>query len=60
VVGGSHCSRPGQRFQYTSGSQLKTPTGSMKGSYFCVRRGRHPLRGGHPEEFMLAMPRTLH
>lgn len=36
VVGKQPLLRPGESFQYTSGTRLATPTGSMRGSYFCV------------------------
>ncbi len=36
VVGQQPLLRPGESFQYTSGCRLHTPTGSMRGSYFCV------------------------
>ncbi len=36
VVGNQPFLRPGESFQYTSGTQLRTPTGSMRGSFFCV------------------------
>jgi ApaG protein len=36
VVGNQPLLRPGESFQYTSGTRLKTPTGHMRGSYFCV------------------------
>ncbi|MBY0570600.1 MAG: Co2+/Mg2+ efflux protein ApaG, partial [Burkholderiaceae bacterium] len=36
VVGHQPFLPPGQSFEYTSGSSLTTPQGSMKGSYFCV------------------------
>ncbi|MEK9775775.1 MAG: Co2+/Mg2+ efflux protein ApaG, partial [Quisquiliibacterium sp.] len=43
----------------TSGCQIATPTGSMKGAYFFVaedgERFDVPI-----DEFALAMPRTLH
>ncbi len=28
--------RPGEAFEYTSGTRLGTPTGTMHGSLFCV------------------------
>ena len=28
--------KPGESFQYSSGSRLRTPTGAMHGTYFCV------------------------
>ncbi|MEO7641819.1 MAG: Co2+/Mg2+ efflux protein ApaG [Ramlibacter sp.] len=36
VVGHQPLLKPGEAFQYTSGCRLRTPTGSMRGSYFCV------------------------
>jgi ApaG protein len=36
VVGQQPLLKPGQRFEYTSGTRLRTPTGTMHGSYFCV------------------------
>jgi ApaG protein len=36
VVGHQPLLQPGQSFRYTSGARLKTPNGTMHGSYFCV------------------------
>jgi len=36
VVGQQPLLQPGQSFEYTSGTRLRTPTGTMHGSYFCV------------------------
>jgi ApaG protein len=36
VVGQQPLLRPGESFQYTSGTRLQTPSGSMRGSFFCV------------------------
>ena len=36
VVGHQPLLRPGESFQYTSGTRLATPTGAMRGSFFCV------------------------
>ncbi|MEZ5663588.1 MAG: Co2+/Mg2+ efflux protein ApaG [Burkholderiaceae bacterium] len=36
VVGHQPLLRPGESFQYTSGTRLRTSTGTMRGSYFCV------------------------
>jgi ApaG protein len=36
VVGQQPLLKPGQAFEYTSGTRLRTPTGTMHGSYFCV------------------------
>lgn len=59
VVGQQPLLAPGQGFEYTSGSQIATPTGTMRGSYFFVaedgERFEAPIA-----EFALSMPRTLH
>ncbi|MEO6319172.1 MAG: Co2+/Mg2+ efflux protein ApaG [Polaromonas sp.] len=36
VVGQQPLLKPGESFQYTSGSRLRTTSGTMHGSYFCV------------------------
>ena len=36
VVGHQPLLKPGEAFQYTSGCRLRTATGTMQGSYFCV------------------------
>ena len=36
VVGNQPLLRPGESFQYSSGSRLRTATGAMHGTYFCV------------------------
>ena len=36
VVGHQPLLQPGESFQYTSGTRLATPTGTMHGSFFCV------------------------
>ena len=36
VVGHQPLLKPGESFQYTSGCRLRTPTGTMHGTYFCV------------------------
>jgi len=36
VVGQQPLLKPGEAFEYTSGCRLRTATGSMQGSYFCV------------------------
>jgi ApaG protein len=59
VVGHQPLLRPGQTFEYTSGSQIDTPTGTMHGSYLFVtedgNRFDAPIAA-----FTLSMPRTLH
>jgi ApaG protein len=59
VVGHQPLLRPGQSFEYTSGSQIDTPSGKMHGSYFFV--SEDGIRFDAPiEAFTLSMPRTLH
>jgi ApaG protein len=36
VIGQQPLLRPGESFEYTSGCRLRTASGSMRGSYFCV------------------------
>ncbi len=36
IVGQQPLLKPGQSFEYTSGTRLRTPTGTMHGSFFCV------------------------
>ena len=36
VVGQQPLLKPGDVFEYTSGTRLRTPTGTMHGSFFCV------------------------
>jgi ApaG protein len=59
VVGHQPLLKPGESFEYTSGSQLQTTSGTMRGSYFCVAEDGTRFETDIPE-FALAMPRTLH
>jgi ApaG protein len=59
VVGKQPLLKPGESFQYTSGSSLTTPVGTMKGSYQMVAEDGTHFAAEIPE-FVLAMPRTLH
>lgn len=59
VVGHQPLLQPGQQFEYTSGTSLKTSYGSMSGSYFCVAEDGTKFEVPIPE-FVLALPRTLH
>ncbi len=59
VVGAQPFLKPGDSFEYTSGCPLATPSGTMRGSYFCV--GEDGERFEAPiSEFALTLPRTLH
>lgn len=59
VVGHQPLLQPGEQFEYTSGTALKTPHGSMSGKYFCVAEDGEQFEAKIPE-FILSQPRTLH
>jgi ApaG protein len=59
VVGHQPFLQPGEQFEYTSGTSLKTPQGSMHGEYFCVAEDGEQFDVRIPE-FVLSLPRTLH
>jgi ApaG protein len=59
VVGHQPLIQPGEAFEYSSGCQLKTPSGTMKGSYFFVADDGHRF-DALISEFMLSVPRILH
>jgi len=59
VVGHQPLLGPGERFEYTSGCQLKTAVGTMKGMYQMVAEDG-VLFEAPIKEFVLALPRTLH
>jgi ApaG protein len=66
VVGHQPLLKPGQSFQYTSGSRLRTPCGTMHGSYFCVAEDGERFEVPVPLFLLEAQPggappgRTLH
>lgn len=59
VVGKQPLIAPGEVFEYTSGCPLPTPFGSMKGAFHFVGENGVPF-DITINEFVLAMPRTLH
>ncbi|MCE1238763.1 MAG: Co2+/Mg2+ efflux protein ApaG [Azonexaceae bacterium] len=59
VVGQQPLLRPGESYEYTSGSALDTPVGTMKGSYQMVAEDGTHFDAEIPE-FVLAIPRVLH
>jgi ApaG protein len=59
VVGHQPLLKPGEEFEYTSGTQLETAQGSMVGEYFFVAEDGHRFEVKIPE-FVLSLPRTLH
>jgi len=58
VIGEQPYLRPGESFQYTSGTMLETPVGSMQGSYQMVADDGHHF-DAIVEPFSLALPRML-
>lgn len=59
VVGHQPLLKPGEQFEYTSGTPLATPQGSMRGEYFCVAEDGHRFEVKIPE-FVLTLPSMLH
>lgn len=59
VVGEQPQLRPGEAFQYTSGTMIGTPVGSMRGSYQMVADDGVEFDAEIPA-FTLSVPRTLH
>ncbi len=59
VVGEHPYLRPGDTFQYTSGTVLETPVGSMEGSYQMVSDAGQPFDAEVPA-FTLSQPNALH
>ena len=59
VVGHQPLLKPGEEFEYTSGTQMATPQGSMYGEYFCVAEDGHRFEVPIPE-FVLSLPHALH
>jgi ApaG protein len=59
VVGHQPLLQPGEQFEYTSGTTLATPQGTMHGEYFCVAEDGEQFES-LISEFVLSLPRTLH
>ena len=59
VVGEQPHLKPGQQFEYTSGTMIATPVGTMRGSYHMVTDEGDVFDVLIPE-FVLSMPRVLH
>lgn len=59
VVGEQPLLKPGESFEYTSGTSIATPVGTMKGSYQMVAEDGEQFEAEVPE-FLLSMPRVLH
>ncbi len=59
VVGEQPLLQPGESFEYTSGTAMATPVGTMHGSYQMVAEDGNKFEAEIPE-FTLSMPRVLH
>jgi ApaG protein len=59
VIGHQPLLQPGEQFEYTSGTAIATPNGTMAGKYFCVAEDGERFEAKIPE-FELSLPRTLH
>ncbi|MDT8387725.1 MAG: Co2+/Mg2+ efflux protein ApaG [Thiogranum sp.] len=59
VVGEQPHLKPGEQFQYTSGTMLETPVGSMHGTYQMITDDGVQFDADIPP-FTLSIPRTLH
>ncbi len=59
VVGEQPLLRPGEKYEYTSGCQLETPVGTMRGTYQMVAEDGTQFEG-IIAEFTLSIPRVLH
>jgi ApaG protein len=59
VVGEQPHLKPGESFEYTSGSAIATPVGTMRGSYQMIADDGTKFEAPIPE-FTLSIPRVLH
>jgi ApaG protein len=59
VVGKQPKLGPGERFEYTSWAMLRTPFGTMRGSYMMSRTGGQAFEA-KVAEFPLTQPHALH
>jgi ApaG protein len=59
VVGHQPVLKPGESFEYTSGTRLRTPQGTMRGTFFCMTEDAQPFDSPVPE-FGLTLASALH
>ncbi len=59
VVGHQPLLKPGQEFEYTSGTRLDTPSGTMQGTYFCMTEEAQAFQAPIAE-FALTLASALH
>jgi ApaG protein len=59
VVGQQPLLKPGESFEYTSGTHLETAVGTMHGTYQMIAEDGHHFDAPIPS-FTLSVPRVLH
>ena len=59
VVGHQPLLQPGETFEYTSGTRLGTPHGTMRGTFYCMTEEAQPFEATVPE-FGLIVASALH
>ena len=59
VVGHQPVLKPGESFEYTSWTRLKTQHGTMRGTFFCMTDDARPF-DAPVEEFGLTLASALH
>jgi ApaG protein len=59
VIGQQPLLKPGESFEYTSGTEIPTPVGTMRGSYQMVAEDGCAFDAPIPP-FTLSVPRVLH
>ena len=59
VVGHQPLLKPGESFEYTSGTRLATKHGQMRGTFFCMTEDARAFDAPVPE-FELVFPGLLH
>ena len=59
LVGHQPVLKPGESFEYTSGTRLATPQGTMRGTFFCITESAQWFEAPVPE-FGLAVASSLH
>ena len=59
VVGVQPLLQPGESYEYTSGTSISTPVGTMRGTYQMVAEDGTRFEAPIPE-FTLSVPRVLH
>ena len=59
VVGQQPLLKPGEQFDYTSGTRIASPQGSMRGTFFCITEDARPFDAKVPE-FGLTLASSLH